>query len=111
MPLQRADFDQAARYLQRANQIMERDAAAQTRGLRGILEQAIRTLYADDHYVGDAKHVGVLVAATVTALKAAASNASASESRVEILKAAAVLRDRSGPDSKFKSGQGTERRA
>jgi hypothetical protein len=94
--LQRSDYDQAARYLQRANELMERDAAAQTQILRRTLDQVIRTLYSDDHYVGEQEHIGVLVAATVTVLEAAAAKVPVADARTEVLKAVAVLRDRHG---------------
>jgi hypothetical protein len=42
--LQRSDYDQVARYLQHANELLERDAKAQTRVLRDILDLAIRRL-------------------------------------------------------------------
>jgi hypothetical protein len=93
--LQPSDYEQAARYVQGANELMERDTAGQTQVLRRTLDQAIRTLYSDDHCVGDAEQIGVLVAATVTVLRAAAAKVPVPDARTEIMKAAAVLRDRS----------------
>jgi hypothetical protein len=49
------------------------DTAGQTQVLRRTLDQAIRTLYSDDHYVGEQEHIGVLVAATVNVLEAPAA--------------------------------------
>ena len=86
--LRRSDYDQAARYLQHANEIMERDVAGQTRGLGGVLDLAIRPLSPGDHFVGDA-------AAEIAALRQAAERALSADARTEILKAVAVLRDRS----------------
>jgi hypothetical protein len=86
--LQRSDYDQAGRYLQRACELMERGAAAQTRGLRGILEQAIRRLSPGDHFVGDA-------AAEINVLGSLAQKFPIPDARTEVLKAVAVLRDRS----------------
>jgi hypothetical protein len=86
--LQRSDYDQAARYLQHANELLARDAEAQTRGLRDILDLAIRRLSPGDHFVGDA-------AAESTVLRQAAERAPIADARTEILKAVAVLRDRS----------------
>jgi limonene-1,2-epoxide hydrolase len=85
--LQRSDYDQAARYLQHANELMARDASSQTRGLRDILDLAIRRLSPGDHFVADA-------AAEITVLRQAAERASTADARTEILKAIAVLRDR-----------------
>jgi hypothetical protein len=94
MLLHRSDYDQAARYLQRANEFMERAAAGQTQVLRRTLDQAIHTLCSDDHYAGDVKQIGFRVAATVTVLRAAAAKVPIADARTEVLKAAAVLRDR-----------------
>lgn len=86
--LQRSDYDQAARYLRHACDLLERDAKAQTRILReNILELAIRRLSPGDHFVGDA-------AAEITVLRQAAESAPIAEARLDILKAVAVLRDR-----------------
>jgi hypothetical protein len=85
--LQRSDYDQAARYVQNANELLERAPAAQTRVLRGILDLAIRRLSPGDHFVGDA-------AAEITVLRQVAERVSIADARTEILKAVAVLRDR-----------------
>jgi limonene-1,2-epoxide hydrolase len=87
MKLQRSDYDQAARYLQHAIELLERDAASQTRGLREILELAIRRLSPGDHFVGDA-------AAEITVLREAAERVPSADAPTEILKAVAVLRDK-----------------
>jgi limonene-1,2-epoxide hydrolase len=86
--LQRSDYDQAARYLSHANELLARDAAAQTRGLRDLLALAIRRLSPGDNFVGDA-------AAEITVLRQAAQRVPIADARTEILKAVAVLRDRS----------------
>jgi hypothetical protein len=52
--LRRSDYDQAARYLQHACDLLERDAKAQTRVLRDVLDLAIRRLSPGDDFVGDA---------------------------------------------------------
>ena len=52
MPLRSSDLDQAARYVQRATDLM--GDVAQTRRLRGILELAIRRPSPGDNFVGDA---------------------------------------------------------
>jgi len=85
--LQRSDYDQAARYLQNANELLERAAAAQTRVLRGIIDLAICRLSPGDHFVGDA-------AAEITVLRQVAERVSIADARTEILKAVAVSRDR-----------------
>jgi hypothetical protein len=85
--LQRSDYDQAARYLQHANELLERGAKVQTRVLRDILDLAIRRLSPGDHFVGDA-------AAEIAVLRQAAERVLIADARTEILKAVAVLRDR-----------------
>jgi len=52
--LKRSDYDQAARYLSHACELLERDAKAQTRVLRDVLDLAIRRLSPGDDFVGDA---------------------------------------------------------
>lgn len=89
MTLRRSDYDQAARYLAHACELLERDAAAQSRGLREILGLAIRRLSPGDNFVGDA-------AAEITVLRQVAEKVTIADARTEILKAVAVLRDRNG---------------
>jgi hypothetical protein len=86
MTFRRSDFDQAARYLKYACEILERESAAQTRGLREVLGLAVRRLSPGDHFVGDA-------AAEITVLSHAAERVPIAAARTEILKAVAVLRD------------------
>jgi hypothetical protein len=88
MTLQRSDYDQAARYLRYACELMERQAAAQTRALREVLGLAVRRLSPGDHFVGDA-------AAEITVLRHVANKVPIADARTEILKAIAILRDRS----------------
>jgi hypothetical protein len=85
--LQGSDYDQAARYLQHATELLERDARGQTRVLREVLELAIRRLLPGDCFVGDA-------APEITVLRQAAERVPLAEARAEVLKAVAVLRDR-----------------
>jgi hypothetical protein len=87
--LLRSDYDQAARYLKYACELLERETPAQSRALRAVLELAVRRLSPGDHFVGDA-------AAEITVLRDLADKVLVSNARTEILKAVAVLRDRSG---------------
>jgi hypothetical protein len=84
--LLRSDYDQAARYLKYACDLLERETPAQTRALRKVLEIAMRRLSPGDHFVGDA-------AAEITVLRDLADKVLVSNARTEILKAVAVLRD------------------
>jgi hypothetical protein len=88
MPLHRADYDQAARYLQYACELLERQAFGQTIWTREVLQLAAARLSPGDHFVGDA-------AAEITFLRQVAEKISIADVRTEILKAVAVLRDRS----------------
>ena len=88
--LQRSDYDQAVRYLGQACMLTERDAAAQTRGVREILTSAVSRLSAQVEYTGDLK-------AEITGLREAASRVPVPAARTEVLKAIAVLRDRAAP--------------
>jgi limonene-1,2-epoxide hydrolase len=89
MTLRRSDYDQAARYLQRACEIMDSQAPGKIRATLEVLHLAIRRLSPGDHFVGDA-------AAEITVLRHAADQMPVADARTEILKAVAVLRDRSG---------------
>jgi hypothetical protein len=89
MTLHRHDYDQAARYLKYACELLEREAFGRTVTLREVLQMATRRLSAGDHYVGDA-------AAEITVLRQVAEKVPITEARTEILKAIAVLRDRVG---------------
>ena len=85
----RSDYDQAARYLEYACELLERQAFGRTVTLREVLQMAARRLSPGDHYVGDA-------AAEITVLRQVAEKVPIAEARTEILKAIAVLRDRVG---------------
>ena len=87
--LLRSDYDQAARYLKHACELLERESPAQSRAVRVVLELAVRRLSPGDHFLGDA-------AAEITVLRDLADKVLVSHARTEILKAVAVLRDRSG---------------
>jgi limonene-1,2-epoxide hydrolase len=88
LKLQRSDYDQAARYLQHACDIMQSEAPGKMRATCEVLQLAIRRLSPGDHFVGDA-------AAEITVLRHAADQMPVANVRTEILKAVAVLRDRS----------------
>ena len=87
MTLQRSDYDQAARYLQHACDLMDRKAPGKLRATVEVLRLAIRRLSPGDNYVGDA-------AAEITVLRQVADKLPVADARTEILKAVAVLRDR-----------------
>ena len=89
MPLRRSDYDQAVRYVAYAVDLLEREAFGQTTTMREVLELAARRLSPGDHYVGDA-------AAEITVLRDIANKVPVAAARTEILKAVAVLRDKSG---------------
>jgi limonene-1,2-epoxide hydrolase len=88
LKLQRSDYDQAARYLQHACDIMQSEAPGKMRATCEVLQLSIRRLSPGDHFVGDA-------AAEITVLRDAADQMPVANVRTEILKAVAVLRDRS----------------
>jgi hypothetical protein len=90
MPLHRSDYDQAARYLGYACELLERQAFGKTMATREVLQLAVRRLSPGDHFVGNA-------AAEITVLRQIADKVSIADARTEILKAVAVLRDRTGP--------------
>lgn len=87
MNLHRSDYDQAAKYLQHACDLMYRQAPGKMRATLDVLRLAIRRLSPGDHFVGDA-------AAEITVLRHAADQMPVADARTEILKAVAVLRDR-----------------
>lgn len=95
MKLQRADYDQAVRYLQHACGLMDSRAPGKMRATIEVLRLAIRRLSPGDHFVGDA-------AAEITVLRHAADQMPVAEARTEIRKAVAVLRDRSGGSSRIR---------
>ncbi len=89
MTLRRSDYDQAARYLRYACELLERQAFGKTIALREMLQQVARRLNPGDHYVGEA-------AAEITVLRQVVDKVPIADARSEILKAVAVLRDRGG---------------
>jgi hypothetical protein len=52
MILRRSDYDQAARYLQHACDLMDRQAPGKMRATCEVLRLAIRRLSPGDHFVG-----------------------------------------------------------
>jgi hypothetical protein len=90
MTLRRSDYEQAARYLRYAIDLLESRTPGKFFALRNVLELAFRRLSPGDSFVGDA-------AAEITVLRHAADQVPIADARTEILKAVAVLRDRSGP--------------
>jgi hypothetical protein len=73
-----------------ACELLERQAFGQTKSIRDrdVLQLAVCRLSPGDHFVGDA-------AAEITVLRHAADQVPLADARTEILKAVAVLRDRS----------------
>lgn len=98
MNLRRSDLDQAARYLRYACELLERDAPGKTTTLRKLLDLAVRRLSPGDNYVGNA-------AAEITVLREAAARSPIPAARTEILKAVAVLRDKTGQGGRFRDGR------
>ena len=87
MKLYRTDYDQAARYVKYACELLERGSFAKTIKIREVLQQLARRLCSGDTYVGSD-------ATEVTVPRQAAERVSMADARVEILKAVAVLADR-----------------
>jgi hypothetical protein len=87
-PLKRSDIDQSVRYLQHARELLEREPGARMRVIREVLRLAMRRLSPGDFYAGDA-------AAEITLLRDIA-NKIIGEARTDVLKAVAILTDRSG---------------
>jgi len=69
MPLLRSDYDQAARHLRHARELLERQPDARTRAIRDVLDLAIRRLSPGDFHAGDA-------AAEITVLRDVAGKVS-----------------------------------
>jgi len=86
--LHRNDLDQAARYLKYACELLEREAFRKTATLRETIRTVVRRLSPGDHSVRDA-------AAEITVLRQVAEKVPLFAARTEILKAVAVLRDKS----------------
>ena len=86
MILRRSDYDQAARYLQHACDLLQSQTPGTMPATREVLQLAIRRLSPGDHFVG-------ATAAEITVLRHAADQAPIAAARTEILKAVAVLRD------------------
>jgi hypothetical protein len=89
MHLKRSDLDQAVRYLEHARDLLQGEPLARMRAIREVLDLAIRRLSAGDFYVGDD------AAAEITVLREIAVKVDG-KARTDILKAVAVLRDKSG---------------
>jgi hypothetical protein len=52
LPHTRSDFDQAARYVQGALEILDRDAFAHSLAVQDVLNRIVRQLSPGDHFVG-----------------------------------------------------------
>jgi hypothetical protein len=89
MTIHPSDYEQAARHVGHACELIKREAPDKTVVLREILQMAARRLSPGDHFVGDA-------AAEITVLHQIAEKLPFVDARTEILKAIAVLRDRGG---------------
>jgi hypothetical protein len=89
MTLRRSDYEQAARFLKYASELLERQAFGKTAALREVLQLAARRLSPGDNFVGDAT-------AEITVLRHVAEKVPIADACMEILKAIAVLRDRVG---------------
>jgi hypothetical protein len=87
MPLRRSDYDQAVRYLQHARTLLEGLPGGRMRAIRDVLDLAIRRLSPGDFYAGDS-------AAEITLLRDFAGKVTG-DARTDILKAVAILTDRS----------------
>lgn len=87
--LQPSDFDQAVRYVRSAITLLERESFSMTLATRELFDGIIRQLSPGDYFVGPNG-----VSAAIALLKPMADNLPAAP-RVELLKAVAVLRDRS----------------
>ena len=87
MPLFQRDYDQAARYLERAREILERTPASKARTIRDALSLAVARLSKGDQLIDN-------VPAEVTSLTDVSNQITEPEARTEIRKAIAVLRDR-----------------
>jgi hypothetical protein len=86
--LQPSDFDQAVRYIQSALKLLDREAPP-TRAIRDLFDRIIRQLSPGDYFVGVTG-----IAAAVSLLRQIAGKIP-SAPRAELLKAVAVLTDRS----------------
>lgn len=83
---QRSDYDQAARCLRRATELLQHETTGKIRVIREVLWLAIRRLSPDDLFSGD-------TAAEITVLHDIADKVPVADARTEILKSVAVLRD------------------
>ena len=88
MTISQTDLDQAARYLRYAWELLEREAFGEPALLRKTLLVAARRLSQGDHLIGNA-------AAEITVLRKIAEKVPVAAARTEILKAVAVLQDKS----------------
>jgi hypothetical protein len=92
--LQRSDYDQAARYLQGAVKLLQRHDPGQTRILCRTLGDAAQQLASDEFLVDDGD-LDERMSGVVAVLRASAGKAPVPDAKTEIMKAVAVLRDRS----------------
>jgi hypothetical protein len=83
MTLHRSDYDQAARYLKYACELLEGQAFGKTVAIREVLQMAAARLSPGDHYVGDA-------APEITVPRQVADKVPIADARTEILKAIAA---------------------
>jgi hypothetical protein len=91
VPLHHRDFDQAARYLRYAAELLKREAPDKSAALCKMLEGVAQRLSTGDSYAGDlSAEIELLRAATgrLKTIKPGGANA-----QMEILKAVSVLRD------------------
>jgi hypothetical protein len=88
MRLQQSDFDQAVRYIRSAIKLLERESFSMTLATRELFDRIIRQLSPGDYFVGPNG-----LAAAIALLNPMADKVPAAP-RVELLKAVAVLRDR-----------------
>jgi hypothetical protein len=77
MTLRRSDYDQSARYLQRACDLMESQAPGKMRATCEVLRLTIRRLSPGDNYVGDA-------ATEISVLRQVAEKVPVADARTEI---------------------------
>jgi len=87
--LKPSDFDQSVRYVRSAIRLLERESYSMTLATRELFDRIIRQLSPGDYFVGPDG-----VAAAIALLKPIADKVPPAP-RVELLKAVAVLRDRS----------------
>ena len=95
MTLRRSDLDQAARYLHHATELLANGGVfAARRGCLDTLNLVVAKLGPGDQKPGD-----LMIAANITLLDGVAEKVPPGEARTSVLKAVAVLRDRSDGSS------------